>query len=100
MLHTRPPYFPPIGFADCTVYWARVTKEVAKQVYNKEQLAPPSPQEWHQARKQLMDLLKTDRLKSLTKEDLAKGALVGIEISGFFLIGEMIGRRNVVGYNV
>ncbi|KAJ1968988.1 ATP synthase subunit G atp20 [Dispira parvispora] len=88
------------GFVDCTLYWSRVTKEIAKEVYKKEDLAPPSLADYSAARKQLEDLFKSEALKKLTRDDLIKAAVVGIEIAGFFWIGEIIGRRSLVGYDV
>ncbi|KAJ1928652.1 ATP synthase subunit G atp20 [Tieghemiomyces parasiticus] len=88
------------GFVDCTTYWAKVTKELAKQVYTKEQLAPPSLAEYQPARKELLKLFKTENLKNITRQDAVKATVVAIEVAGFFMIGEIIGRRNLVGYNV
>ncbi|KAJ1980664.1 hypothetical protein H4R35_001033 [Dimargaris xerosporica] len=94
-------FSPKIGATiDCTMYWGRVAKEMAKQVYVKEQLAPPTTAEYYQARKQLLDMFKRENVMKLTAKDVAKGALIGIEVGGFFLVGEIIGRRNLVGYDV
>jgi len=83
-------------------------------VYLKEKMAPPSTAEFRETfnvvRQQLMKpdtLFKrameyTDltKLQSVGWQPLVRGGLRGIELFGFFVVGEMIGRRSLKGYKV
>ncbi|KAL0089169.1 ATP synthase subunit G ATP20 [Phycomyces blakesleeanus] len=100
-----------VGFAQCAVsklmaiqkpvvYNAKVAAEVAKQVYTKEGMAFPNGQQWAEAQSALKKNLNTAAFKSVTVGDVVKGGVVAAELYTFFLIGEIIGRRNLIGYNV
>ena len=39
-----------------------------------------------------------NRVRSLKREELVWGAVVFAEVLGFFTLGEIIGRRKIVGY--
>ncbi|KAI8086977.1 mitochondrial ATP synthase g subunit-domain-containing protein [Gilbertella persicaria] len=82
------------------VYNAKVAVEVAKQVYVKEGMAFPTGAQFTEATNTLQNALKIKNLKNLTFSDVAKGSVVLAEIYTFFLIGEIVGRRNLIGYNV
>lgn len=82
------------------VYNTKVAVEVAKQVYTKEGMAFPTSAQLSQAQRSLQESLKLKTLKNLTFSDVAKGSVVLAEIYTFFLIGEIVGRRNLIGYNV
>lgn len=82
------------------IYNTKVAVEVAKQVYTKEGMAFPSSEQFTQAQSTLKEALKLKTLKNLTFSDVAKGGVVLAEIYTFFLIGEIVGRRNLIGYNV
>ncbi|CAO3686549.1 unnamed protein product [Rhizopus microsporus] len=74
------------------VYNTKVAIEIAKQVYKKEGMAFPSGAQFAEAQQ--------SNLKNLTFSDVAKGGVIFAEIYTFFLIGEIVGRRNLIGYNV
>jgi F-type H+-transporting ATPase subunit g len=109
------------------VYWARVSGEVAKQgtvafsfwecwrlVYLKEKMSPPSGaqfQETFQAVRQRVshpnrlfnqatEYANLGKLQELGWQPIARAGLKGIELFGFFCVGEMIGRRSIKGYKV
>lgn len=82
------------------VYNTKVAIEVAKQVYVKEGMAFPTGAQFTQAQQSLQNTLKISNLKNLSFQDVAKGSVVLAEIYTFFLIGEIVGRRNLIGYNV
>ncbi|KAI8388801.1 mitochondrial ATP synthase g subunit-domain-containing protein [Radiomyces spectabilis] len=82
------------------VYNAKVAGEIAKQVYVKEGMAFPSGEQFTQARQIIQKNMNVAALKNLTWRDIAQGGVVAAEIYTFFLIGEIIGRRNLIGYNV
>lgn len=81
-------------------YNTKVAAEVVKQVYVKEGMAFPTGAQFTQAQQTLQNSLKLNNLKNLTFTDVAKGGVVLAEIYTFFLIGEIVGRRNLIGYNV
>jgi F-type H+-transporting ATPase subunit g len=82
------------------VYNAKVAGEIAKQVYVKEGMAFPNGAQFAQAQQSVQSALKIKNLKSLTFSDVAKGSVLFAEVYTFFLIGEIVGRRNLIGYNV
>jgi F-type H+-transporting ATPase subunit g len=83
-----------------SVYNAKVGAELAKLVYKKEGMAFPSGQQFAEARSYVEKNLNKSAFKGLTLRDLAKGGVVAAEFYTFFLFGEIIGRRNLIGYNV
>jgi F-type H+-transporting ATPase subunit g len=82
------------------MYWGRVTKELGKEVYTKENLAPPKLTQWDSARKEFWQLFVWRNVREWKMNDVAKGAVVGVELLGLFTIGEVVGRRSLIGYNV
>ncbi|VEU22491.1 DEKNAAC103687 [Brettanomyces naardenensis] len=100
-----------IGFFDCAAYWTKVAGEVAKQVYLKEGLAPPKTTEFKQvyddAINQGLSFIKNPKgystslvrsSQNFTTNDIVKYTSYLLQILGFFALGEIIGRRQVVGY--
>ncbi|KAI8991553.1 mitochondrial ATP synthase g subunit-domain-containing protein [Mycotypha africana] len=81
-------------------YNAKVAAEIVKQVYTKEGMAFPTGAQLAEAQKTIEQTLKIQNLRNLTFKDAAKGGVLFAEIYTFFLIGEIVGRRNLVGYNV
>lgn len=92
-------------------YWAKVTGEVSKQVYTKEGLQPPSIAEFQKVAdcatklgtqfiKDPKTVLETvsKNAQGTTKNEYLRYLAYFIQIVGFFSVGEIIGRRNVVGY--
>ena len=80
---------------------ARVAWEATKTVWKKEALGPPSMAQAGEAQKQLLTGLNTIRtLKFLdwTVHEAAKKALAGFHVVAFFVVGEIVGRRSLVGY--
>ncbi|KAI8350856.1 mitochondrial ATP synthase g subunit-domain-containing protein [Blakeslea trispora] len=82
------------------VYNTKVAVELAKQVYVKEGMAFPTGAQFNEANQTVQNALKLKNLKNLTFSDVAKGSVVLAEIYTFFLIGEIVGRRNLIGYDV
>ncbi|KAL4062191.1 mitochondrial ATP synthase g subunit-domain-containing protein [Scleroderma yunnanense] len=85
------------------LYNAAVAREVLKQIYVAENLAPPRSLStvvdayrtiWARARDPayLRSLLSTGEWTRL--------AIYGVEAYGIFKIGEIVGRRSLVGYNL
>ncbi|KAI9216829.1 mitochondrial ATP synthase g subunit-domain-containing protein [Blastocladiella britannica] len=84
-------------------YRIRVVGEVAKLVYKAERLAPPTQAtlaEAQQVGQSLVQSVRQGAYKSWATADMAKGAVLAGEAFTFFLLGEIVGRRNLVGYAV
>ncbi|CAG8478682.1 11055_t:CDS:2 [Ambispora leptoticha] len=85
---------------------ALVAKEIFKEVWTKEGLAPPNMTQLDEARnffaKHFDELrtLKSKKFQSHSSRDYAAFAIRSVEVAGFFFIGEIIGRGSLVGYNV
>ncbi|KAG0349795.1 mitochondrial ATP synthase g subunit-domain-containing protein [Gamsiella multidivaricata] len=86
------------------IYNAKVAAQVAKQVYIREGMAPPSAAQLEAAKKATTKFLVSARSantwKNISKDQYLKAGLVAAEAYTFFLFGEIIGRRNFVGYDV
>lgn len=86
------------------LYNAKVAGQIAKQVYIREGMAPPSGSQFEAAKESVLKFSKAARSpstwKNLSKEQYLKAGLVTAEVYTFFMIGEIIGRRNLVGYDV
>ena len=88
-------------FQEPVVYYSKVVGEVAKQVYLKEKMSPPNWETMQSSYKSLWGTVsKTSTFKSLSPVDGTRIALYALEVYGFFVIGEMVGRRHLVGYNI
>lgn len=96
------------GLFNKTVYWTKVTGELAKQVYLKEKLSPPSVAEiqsvyqtlytqgvyYAQRPLEFVNVLS----KSVDKNTLINGGAYLVQFAGLFALGEAIGRRKLIGY--
>ncbi|OZJ03785.1 hypothetical protein BZG36_03470 [Bifiguratus adelaidae] len=87
------------GLSKPIVYNAKVVGELAKQVYTKEGMAFPTGQQFNEARK-AVESINRNSFQNVTLRDVLKGTVYAAEVYTFFLIGEVVGRRNLVGYNV
>lgn len=95
------------AFATKTIYYGKVGAELSKQVYLKERLQPPSIDEFKRAYiglyqrgsfyasrpKDVINLVK-----AFKKDDYIKYSALLIQLLGFYSVGEIIGRRKIVGY--
>ncbi|KAF5102335.1 hypothetical protein D0Z03_000430 [Geotrichum reessii] len=90
-----------------TVFWSKVVAELGKQIYIKEGLAPPTGPQF----KAVFESLKTLGLDAFKRpqyyieavkansSDYSVKFLVGaVQVLGIFSLGEIIGRRKIVGY--
>ncbi|XP_033925435.1 ATP synthase subunit g, mitochondrial [Melopsittacus undulatus] len=71
--------------------------------YAKVELAPPTPGEIPRAidgMKSVIRGFQTGRLAQLTVREAVRNGLVATEVLMWFYIGEIIGKRGIIGYNV
>ncbi|CAL9728136.1 ATP synthase subunit g, mitochondrial [Monosporozyma unispora] len=89
------------------LYYGKVGKELTLQVYSKEKWMPPNLQTFQKIYCELYkDALRyvnkpcdlVSKYNKLTKDDMVKYGAIGIQLVGFYSVGEMIGRRKLVGY--
>ncbi|CCG81538.1 putative Mitochondrial F1F0-ATP synthase g subunit [Taphrina deformans PYCC 5710] len=92
------------GLQEPIVYWSKVTGQLAKQVYQAEKMSPPSMAQIETTYKSLFKSISTGQLmssaKNMSTKDAVKLGVDGLVIYGFFVVGEMVGRRHLVGYEV
>lgn len=97
------------GIVNHAVYWAKVTGELGKQIYLKEGFAPPTVSQFQSVYQTVFNSVKSyafkpqkviDCAEAITKNDVLKYSAYGIQILGLFTLGEVVGRRNLIGYKV
>ena len=90
-----------------TVYYGKVTAELSKQVYSKEKLQPPTLQDFKTVYSQIwkcgLERVTSPKaaancISSAPMDVYLKCGAYGIQILGCFALGEVIGRRKLVGY--
>lgn len=86
-----------------------VSKELAKTVWRERKMSPPSLTEFITHLQSFPDIFRTKVLPTLTnpqllreklsdREALKKGGIIAAELMGFFTVGEIIGKRKIVGF--
>lgn len=71
--------------------------------YAKVELIPPTPAEIPvalQGFKKIIRSAQTGSFKQLTVKEALLNGLVATEVWMWFYVGEIIGKRNIIGYNV
>ncbi|ODV97968.1 hypothetical protein PACTADRAFT_31383 [Pachysolen tannophilus NRRL Y-2460] len=100
------------GLKDSTLYWSKVIAELSKQVYLKEGLSPPNTTQLQSVYKSLyesslklvenpkalLEYLKTVPDK-ITKNTVIEYSSYAIQLAGLFSLGEVVGRRKLIGYH-
>lgn len=84
-------------------YWTKFTGELLRKVYRSEKLAPPSLADIESTYRGAWSFVKSkpvSEMVSLFQKDAAYYSLRAVELLGIFSLGEMIGRRHLVGYAV
>ncbi|KAI0346211.1 hypothetical protein BDW22DRAFT_731765 [Trametopsis cervina] len=90
------------AYREPLVYNFQVAREFLKQVYVAERLQPPSLSAVQSAYSTLWsNATNITHLKELISSGgLTKVGIYAVEAYGIFKIGEILGRRNLVGYSV
>ncbi|KAH8822715.1 mitochondrial ATP synthase g subunit-domain-containing protein [Flagelloscypha sp. PMI_526] len=84
------------------LYNLAVAREIAKHVYRTEKMSPPS---WSTIKSTYASLFSQAINPSFWRESIRSGEIwklgvISLEAYGIYKIGEIIGRRHLVGYNV
>ena len=99
------------ALSEKSIYYGKVAVELSKAVYVKEGLQPPTIAEFTkvyecavaESKKFAKDpnallALVAKNAQGFSKDEILRYICYFIQVVGFFSLGEIIGRRNVVGY--
>ena len=67
------------------------------------ELGPPGPAQWPEIRQGLTRLFNstlTGRFLDVSLTEATRNTLVAVEVACWFYVGEMIGRKSIIGYKV
>lgn len=82
-------------------HYVKVAGVVGREVVKREHLYPPDVSKFGQASQEfgsaVINILTTNPAK-FTVMQLARGGLLVGEVFGFYYVGEVIGKRRLVGY--
>ncbi|KAJ2354849.1 hypothetical protein GGF43_003026 [Coemansia sp. RSA 2618] len=93
-----------VGIFEPILYYSEVAYHLGKQVAVRQNFTLPTKVDFAAAETQLFKVLeyvKVKNVKSITDIPLDKwksGAIKTFELSALFVVGEMVGRGNVIGY--
>ncbi|OOF95269.1 hypothetical protein ASPCADRAFT_207753 [Aspergillus carbonarius ITEM 5010] len=106
-----------ISFVDSmippTVYYSKVGLELAKLVFRGQNMTPPNLATFQTFFQPLTNVFRNPaafknssfapsnilaRVRSADKKQLAVAGVTAAEVIGFFTVGEIVGRMNIVGY--
>ncbi|RPD55031.1 hypothetical protein L226DRAFT_548042 [Lentinus tigrinus ALCF2SS1-7] len=90
------------AYREPLAYNFAVFREVLKQVYVAERLQPPSLSTFQSVYSSLWARARNPQYwRELARSgDLTKVGIYALEAYGIFKIGEIIGRRSLIGYNI
>jgi len=101
-----------VEYAQAVTYWSKVSLEIAKQVYVKEGFAPPAGADFQAVYKSLLKqgqalikksseepTLLINAIRGIDRGQVIKYGAYGIQLTGLFALGEIVGRRHVVDYS-
>ncbi|PLN86613.1 mitochondrial ATP synthase g subunit-domain-containing protein [Aspergillus taichungensis] len=107
-----------ISFVDSmippTLYYSKVGLELAKLVFRGQNMTPPNLVTFQSYFQPLINAFRNPatlknanfvtpadilaRVRGASKKEIALAGVTAAEVIGFFTVGEMIGRMNIVGY--
>ena len=85
------------------LYYTRVSLQFLKLVGQHQKISLPSPSHFSEASASLgqaFSSLQNGAWKKVTLSQVGTLAGEGAKILGFFVVGEMVGRGSIVGYNI
>ncbi|KAL4818661.1 mitochondrial ATP synthase g subunit-domain-containing protein [Aspergillus spinulosporus] len=96
-----------------TIYYSRVGLELGKLVFRGQNMTPPSSATFQSYFQPLINAIRNPatlqnanfspqyiltRIRNANKKEIALAGVTAAEVIGFFTVGEIIGRFNIVGY--
>ncbi|KAL4873833.1 hypothetical protein BDV12DRAFT_159697 [Aspergillus spectabilis] len=95
-----------------TLYYSRVGLELGKLVFRGQNMTPPNVATFQSYYQPLINSLRNPaalsnavspqsilaRVRNANKKEIALAGVTAAEVIGFFTVGEIIGRFNIVGY--
>ncbi|KAE8355357.1 mitochondrial ATP synthase g subunit-domain-containing protein [Aspergillus coremiiformis] len=97
-----------------TVYYSKVGLELAKLVFRGQNMTPPNLATFQSYFQPLINAFRSPaalknanfispaniaaRIRGANKQEIALAGVTLAEVIGFFTVGEMVGRMNIVGY--
>ncbi|KAJ5241505.1 uncharacterized protein N7469_003096 [Penicillium citrinum] len=95
-----------------TIYYSRVGLELGKLVFRGQNMAPPNMATFQSYFQPLINVAKNPaaiknlpspqnflaRVRNASPKEMALAGVTAAEVLGFFTVGEIIGRFNLVGY--
>ncbi|KAL6237759.1 hypothetical protein BDW75DRAFT_203049 [Aspergillus navahoensis] len=96
-----------------TIYYSRVGLELGKLVFRGQNMTPPNTATFQSYFQPLINALRNPatvqnakfspqnilaRVRNANKKEIALAGVTAAEVIGFFTVGEIIGRFNIVGY--
>lgn len=92
-----------------TVYYSKVGLELGKMMWRERAMSPPKvdffQSTWKSIYESALPTLKNvsfkdalAKVRSLSSKEAASYGVIAAELVGFFTVGEIIGRRKIVGY--
>ncbi|EDV28416.1 uncharacterized protein TRIADDRAFT_51313 [Trichoplax adhaerens] len=93
------------SFLSCPIAIARAAQPrlATAWSYAKVEMRPAMPSEWPAVKKGFSDMAQsavTGRFLDYNVRQVTQKALVFVEVCCWFYVGEIIGRRSIIGYNV
>ncbi|TPX41682.1 hypothetical protein SeMB42_g05465 [Synchytrium endobioticum] len=88
------------GLVEPILYYGQVGLELVRQVAVHQRLTNFNVAEAQQGYANFLAAFQNGTWRNVTLRHAAGVAVKGVEIVGFFCVGEMIGRRHVIGYDI
>ncbi|KAJ3043318.1 hypothetical protein HDV00_005321 [Rhizophlyctis rosea] len=88
------------GYVEPFIYYTRVTLEFARQVAVNSKLGIPDFGAATGGISNFYNAFKTGAWRKVTLRQAGEVAGEGVKITGFFIVGEMIGRGSIIGYHI
>ncbi|KAL3897888.1 MAG: hypothetical protein SGCHY_003105 [Lobulomycetales sp.] len=88
-----------LSLAEPVLYYGRVAGEFLAQIAKHQNLLTPGS--WAEANTGLgnfVSSLRNGAWRKVTLEQARPFAGAGLQLTGFFVVGEMVGRQSVIGY--
>ncbi|KAJ3176445.1 hypothetical protein HDU87_005314 [Geranomyces variabilis] len=88
------------AFVEPIIYYARVGLQFVRAVGVHQKVALPSIDGGISGISNFAAAFRNGAWKKVTLRQTGQLAIEGVKVSGFFLVGEMIGRGSVIGYQI